>query len=79
MKRKNATYEQIKMFLTRIGMHSKVVINGDITQTDLSHQIDGGLNECIDRLRDVEGISICNLTSEDIVRNKIISKIIERL
>ena len=75
----NATYEQIKMFLTRIGVHSKAVINGDITQTDLNHDVEGGLDECIERLQGVDGISICGLTSEDIVRNKIISKIIDRL
>ena len=75
----NATYEQIKMFLTRIGVHSKAVINGDITQTDLNQHTDGGLQECMDRLDGVEGLSICKLTSEDIVRNKIISKIISRL
>lgn len=75
----NATYEQIKMFLTRIGMGSKAVINGDVTQTDLNEWSDGGLDDCIDRLKDVNGVSICELTSEDIVRNKIIAQIIARL
>ena len=75
----NATYEQIKMFLTRIGMGSKVVINGDISQTDLNNSSGGGLDTCMDRLEDIDGVSICALTSEDIVRNKIISKILSRL
>lgn len=75
----NATYEQIKMFLTRIGVNSKAVINGDTTQTDLDNRNDGGLDECMERLKDIEGVSICSLTSQDIVRNKIISKIISRL
>jgi phosphate starvation-inducible PhoH-like protein len=75
----NATYEQIKMFLTRIGMNSKAVINGDTTQTDLNEYDDDGLLECMERLRDIDGISMCKLTSEDIVRNKIIAKIIARL
>jgi phosphate starvation-inducible PhoH-like protein len=75
----NATYEQIKMFLTRIGTQSKAVINGDITQTDLNEQSDGGLDDCIERLRGVEGVGICKLSSEDIVRNKIIARIIARL
>ena len=75
----NATYDQIKMFLTRIGMNSKAVINGDTSQTDLNDYEDDGLLECMKRLRDVEGISMCQLTAEDIVRNKIISKIIARL
>jgi phosphate starvation-inducible PhoH-like protein len=75
----NATYEQIKMFLTRIGMNSKAVINGDITQTDLNEYSDGGLDDCMTRLTGLDGVSMCKLTSEDIVRNKIISKIISRL
>lgn len=75
----NATYEQIKMFLTRIGMGSKAVINGDVTQTDLNEWSDGGLEDCMERLKDVDGISMCELTAGDIVRNKIISAIIARL
>tara|TARA_Y100000361_G_C10884288_1_gene200820 strand:- start:186 stop:434 length:249 start_codon:yes stop_codon:yes gene_type:complete len=75
----NATYEQIKMFITRIGLGSKAVINGDLSQTDLDHRSDGGLDICMDRLEDVEGVSICELTSEDIVRNRIISKILSKL
>tara|TARA_R110002020_G_scaffold188926_1_gene387787 strand:+ start:4246 stop:4908 length:663 start_codon:yes stop_codon:yes gene_type:complete len=75
----NATYEQIKMFLTRIGMGSKAVINGDISQTDLNTVSEGGLDSCMDKLEDVEGVSICELTSDDIVRNRIISRILEKL
>ena len=75
----NATYEQIKMFLTRIGIGSKAVINGDVTQTDLNEYSDGGLADCMEKLTGLEGVAICRLTSEDIVRNKIISKIISRL
>ena len=75
----NATYEQIKMFLTRIGMGSKAVINGDISQTDLNTVSEGGLDSCMDRLEEVDGVSICELTSDDIVRNRIISRILEKL
>lgn len=75
----NATYEQIKMFLTRIGINSKAVINGDLTQTDLYGGSDGGLDACIDRLSDVDDIGVCELDSSDIVRNKIIAKIISKL
>ena len=75
----NATYEQIKMFLTRIGSNSKAIINGDIDQTDLNETCEGGLSSCMDRLEGVEGVSICRLTSEDIVRNGIISKILAKL
>lgn len=75
----NATYEQIKMFLTRIGRESKAVINGDISQTDLQRGTNGGLDACMDRLEDVAGVSICELDSSDIVRNSIISQILARL
>jgi len=75
----NATYEQIKMFITRMGKGSKAVINGDISQTDLPSSYEGGLDSCMDRLADVEGVSICELTSRDIVRSGIISKILAKL
>jgi len=75
----NATYEQIKMFITRIGLGSKAVINGDASQTDLDHRADGGLEICMDKLEDIDGVSICELTNQDIVRNSIISKILSKL
>lgn len=75
----NATYEQIKMFITRIGLGSKAVINGDVSQTDLDHRSDGGLDVCMDKLDDVSGVAICELTNDDIVRNGIISKILSKL
>ena len=75
----NATYEQIKMFITRIGLGSKAVINGDASQTDLDHRTDGGLEICMDKLEDIDGVSICELTNQDIVRNSIISKILSKL
>ena len=75
----NATYEQIKMFITRIGRGSKAVIDGDVSQTDLPHDCGGGLDTCMDRLEDVEGVAICELGSEDIIRNGIISKILAKL
>ena len=75
----NATYEQIKMFITRIGLGSKAVINGDASQTDLDHRSDGGLDVCMDKLDDVSGVAICELTNDDIVRNGIISKILSKL
>ena len=75
----NATYEQIKMFITRIGKHSKAVINGDIDQTDLGTGIRGGLASCIQKLDNIDGIAICELTHDDIIRNDIISKILAKL
>ena len=75
----NATFEQLKMFITRIGWDSKAVINGDLDQTDLSDRSSGGLEEFIDKLDNVSGVGIAELTDEDIIRNKIISKIINAL
>jgi phosphate starvation-inducible PhoH-like protein len=73
----NATFEQIKMFLTRIGMGSKVSINGDLGQTDLRER--SGLDDCMRSLENLEGVGICELDNSDIVRNRIISKILNRL
>lgn len=72
----NATFEQIKMFLTRIGMGSKAVINGDISQTDLDDRAEGGLDDCMTRLEQVDGVAVCKLFGGDIVRNKIIADIL---
>jgi phosphate starvation-inducible PhoH-like protein len=74
----NATFEQIKMFMTRIGIGSKAVINGDLDQTDLDRD-GGGMGRIMDALEDLEGVGICYLTNDDIVRNGIISKILTRL
>ena len=73
----NATIEQIKMFITRTGWESKAVINGDLEQTDLGEST--GLQYCLDKLEGLEGVAICELTDDDIVRNDIISKILRRL
>lgn len=75
----NATFEQLKMFVTRIGWDSKAVINGDIDQTDLLKKDRGGLEEFLDRLSDVEGVGISELTQDDIIRNEIISRILNAL
>ena len=75
----NATFEQLKMFITRIGWNSKAVINGDINQTDLTSKEQGGLEEFLERLENVNGVGIAELTEDDIIRNKIISKILDAL
>ena len=75
----NATFEQLKMFITRIGWDSKAVINGDIDQTDLLNKDRGGLEEFLERLEDVVGVGIAELTDEDIIRNPIISKVLNAL
>ncbi|MAF25017.1 phosphate starvation-inducible protein PhoH [bacterium] len=75
----NCTMEQIKMFMTRIGFDSKAVINGDIDQTDLPPHLRGALQECVNKLDGVERVGVVALTEKDIIRNKIISKILGAL
>ena len=75
----NATFEQIKMFITRIGRESKAVINGDIDQPDLPFKMRGGLKKCMDNLANIKGVGISKLGHEDIIRNRLISKILECL
>ena len=74
----NCTFEQIKMFLTRIGQGSKAVINGDTDQTDL-HEMENALSLCVNKLEGVRGLSICELDEDDIIRHNIISRILARL
>jgi phosphate starvation-inducible PhoH-like protein len=73
----NTSREQMKMFLTRIGFGSKVVITGDITQIDLPPDKSSGLVEAMSVLRGIEDIDICKLGTEDVVRHELIQKIIE--
>ena len=73
----NTSREQMKMFLTRMGFGSKVVITGDVTQIDLPSDKVSGLKEAMKVLRDVEGVSVCKLTKEDVVRHVMVQRIIE--
>lgn len=73
----NTTPEQMKMFLTRIGFGSKVVITGDLTQKDLAHGITSGLDIAGRVLSKVEGIAFCKLTSKDVVRHPLVQKIVK--
>ncbi len=73
----NATIEQMKMFLTRLGFNSCAVITGDVTQTDLGPQRDSGLKHALRILKDVEGISICEFTDRDVVRHPLVQRIIQ--
>lgn len=73
----NTSREQMKMFLTRIGFGSKVVITGDVTQIDLPGDKQSGLKEAMRVLRDIEDIKICRLTGEDVVRHVLVQRIIE--
>ncbi|MDH7572206.1 MAG: PhoH family protein [Clostridia bacterium] len=73
----NTTGEQMKMFLTRLGVGSKAVITGDITQIDLPPGRPSGLVEAQDILREVEGIAFVYLTAADVVRHRLVQKIID--
>ncbi len=73
----NTSREQMKMFLTRIGFGSKVVITGDITQIDLPEDKVSGLKIAMKVLKDIDDISICTLTGADVVRHRLVQKIIE--
>ena len=72
----NTTREQMKMFLTRLGFGSKIVITGDVTQIDLPDDKVSGLKDAVRVLDGVEDIAICRLTSADVVRHALVQKII---
>ncbi len=72
----NTTSEQMKMFLTRLGFGSKIVITGDITQIDLPGDKTSGLKDAIRVLEGVKDIAICKLTSADVVRHALVQEII---
>lgn len=74
----NSTRAQMKMFLTRMGFNSKIVITGDITQIDLIKKKDSGLLNAKQLLDGIDGISFVELTSLDVVRHPLVQKIIER-
>ena len=73
----NTSQEQMKMFLTRIGFGSKVVVTGDVTQIDLPSDKKSGLKEAVRVLHGIDDIRICRLTGEDVVRHRLVQKIIE--
>ena len=73
----NTTSEQMKMFLTRMGFRSKVVVTGDITQTDLPFGKRSGLEEAVELLKDIPAIGVVELTTKDIVRHELVQQIIE--
>ena len=73
----NATSEQMKMFLTRLGFGSKAVVNGDITQIDLPNVRMSGLVEALKIVRDVEGIGFVYFDDKDVVRHKLVQQIVK--
>lgn len=72
----NATSSQLKMFLTRMGRNAKFIVTGDITQIDLPKNQKSGLPQAVEILDGIEGISIIQLTKRDVIRHKLVTKII---
>ena len=72
----NTTTQQIKMFLTRMGQGTKMIITGDMTQIDLPRNVKSGLKEATEVLKDVKGISIIQMNEKDIVRHKLVTRIV---
>lgn len=73
----NCTLDQIKMFITRMGENSKVLINGDVKQTDLRGK--SGLMECMHKLKNTQGVSVITMDNSDIQRNGMIGRILDAL
>ena len=73
----NTTSRQMKMFLTRLGFNSKMAVTGDTGQIDLPRGVQSGLTEAVQILSEVKGIGIVNLTSADVVRHEVVSRIID--
>lgn len=73
----NTSREQMKMFLTRMGFGSKIVITGDVTQIDLPSDKTSGLKEAMRVLKGVEGIGLCELTNADVVRHVMVQRIVQ--
>ncbi len=72
----NTTTQQIKMFLTRMGQGTKMIITGDMTQIDLPRNVKSGLKEATEVLKDVKGISIIQMNENDIIRHKLVTRIV---
>ncbi len=73
----NATTTQMKMFLTRLGEGSRMVISGDLTQIDLPKIVPSGLSEALDKLKNIEEIGFIKFNNNDIIRHKLVAKIVE--
>ena len=72
----NTTPAQIRMFLTRMGWNTKMIITGDMTQIDLPHDQKSGLKEALQLLSGIEGISVVEFNKKDIVRHKLVTRIV---
>ena len=72
----NSTVMQMKMFLTRLGINSKAIVTGDVTQIDLQRRLESGLVQAAEILKDVDGIGFVYLDETDVVRHNLVRKII---
>lgn len=72
----NTTVTQMKMFLTRMGEGSTIVVTGDATQSDLPHDVRSGLDDAISRLKNIRGVGLVELSGEDIVRHRLVREIV---
>jgi phosphate starvation-inducible PhoH-like protein len=73
----NASVSQMKMFLTRMGENSKIIVTGDITQVDLPHTTKSGLVDAVQRLRNIPRLAIVHLDESDIVRHALVQQIVK--
>jgi phosphate starvation-inducible PhoH-like protein len=72
----NTTIAQMKMFLTRMGQRSKMVVSGDATQQDLPRGVTSGLRDALRRLKEIDGIGVVHLQAADIVRHRLVQRIV---
>jgi phosphate starvation-inducible PhoH-like protein len=73
----NTTAEQMKMFLTRMGLHSRIVVTGDVTQADLPPGQESGLVDAVRILEGVDGIGVVRMTRSDIVRHPVVQRVVD--
>ncbi|HQA14854.1 MAG TPA: PhoH family protein, partial [Ornithinibacter sp.] len=73
----NTTAEQMKMFLTRLGFGSQMVVTGDVTQVDLPSSATSGLRVVRDILTDIDDVAFCELTASDVVRHRLVAAIVD--
>ncbi|HUN80389.1 MAG TPA: PhoH family protein, partial [Phycisphaerae bacterium] len=72
----NATKQQMLMALTRLGQHSKMIVTGDDSQSDLDHKVRSGLSDAVERLEGIPGVAVARLGKEDIVRHRLVTEIV---
>ena len=72
----NATVNQLKMFLTRMGEHAKFIVTGDVTQVDLPRQVKSGLTHARELLSNIKGIAMIDFDQKDIIRHQLVQKIV---